>query len=47
LDVDADQKITYDEFIEAMRPVIVDESAYGGSTIKSPSKYEEEKKASF
>lgn len=51
LDVDADQKITYDEFIEAVRPVIVsgDEPSYGSSTgfSKSPSRFEEEKKTSF
>ena len=46
LDIDADQKITYDEFIDAMRPVIVsgDEPTYSSSIHKSPSRFEEEKK---
>jgi hypothetical protein len=52
LDVDADQKITYDEFIEAMRPAVVSgeepSSSFGASSsIKSPSRFEEEKKTSF
>ena len=51
MDVDADQKITYDEFIEAMRPAVVSgeepSSSFGASSIKSPSRFEEEKKTSF
>lgn len=42
LDVDADQKITYDEFIEAFRP----QASVGDIHVSSlgASKYEEEKK---
>ena len=51
LDVDADQKITYDEFIDAMRPqVVTEEPGYLGTTsasIKSPSRFEEEKKSTY
>jgi hypothetical protein len=50
LDVDADQKITYDEFIDAMRPqVVTEEPAFSGtsSILKSPSRFEEEKKSTY
>jgi hypothetical protein len=49
LDVDADQKITFDEFIEGMRPQNPSlEESYGSSSssvLRSPSKFEDSKKS--
>lgn len=48
LDIDADSKITFNEFIDSMRPQVVsDESSalYSSSIGKSPSRYEEEKRS--